>query len=200
MTLVSRAAVFAANAHDGMMRKGTNIPYIVHPMEVAAIAASLTDDPEVIAASLLHDVMEDCSVTREELSRQFGQRVAELVAYESQMQSGDPCETWEARKRQTVERIARGERDMQIIALGDKLSNMRAIARDYARDGEALFFRFHQHDKRRHAWYYRSCAALLQERFGDTEVWHELHEWIEYVFAGIPREDDEAKDNEACAG
>ena len=64
MNLVSQAAVFAVNAHDGMLRKGTKIPYIVHPMEVAAIAASLTDDPEVIAASLLHDVMEDCGVTQ----------------------------------------------------------------------------------------------------------------------------------------
>lgn len=200
MTLVSRAAVFAVNAHDGMMRKGTNIPYIVHPMEVAAIVASLTDDPEVIAASLLHDVMEDCGVTWEELAAQFGQRVADLVAHESQLQSGNPCETWEARKQQTVNRIARGEHDTQLIALGDKLSNIRAIARDYARDGDALFFRFHQHDKRRHAWYYRSCAAFLQERFGHTEVWHELCEWIEYVFAGIPREVDGEKDQEACAG
>jgi len=200
MTLVSRAVVFAANAHEGMTRKGTQIPYIVHPMEVAAIAASLTDDSEVIAACLLHDVIEDCGVTQEQLCEQFGPRVAFLVAHESQVQAGDPRETWDARKQAAVDRIASGCRDAQIIALSDKLSNMRAIARDYARDGDAMFFRFHQHDKRRHAWYYRSCAALLGERFGDTEAWQELCEWVEYVFAGIPKEEFERDDAEACAG
>ena len=61
MTLVSDAMIFAARAHDGMLRKGTHIPYIVHPAEVASIAATLTDDPDVLAAAL-HDVMEVCSV------------------------------------------------------------------------------------------------------------------------------------------
>ena len=68
MSLVSQADAFAAKAHDGMLRKGTNTPYIVHPREAAAIAASITDDEHVIAAALLHDVMEDCGVTEEELT------------------------------------------------------------------------------------------------------------------------------------
>ena len=53
MTLVTQAAIFAANAHDGATRKGSRIPYIVHPMEAAAIAATLTDDPQVVAAAML---------------------------------------------------------------------------------------------------------------------------------------------------
>ena len=76
MTLVTQAAVFAANAHDGATRKGSGIPYIVHPMEAAAIAATLTDDPHVVAAAMLHDVMEDCGVGFEELRARFGERVA----------------------------------------------------------------------------------------------------------------------------
>ena len=63
MTLVSDAMIFAACAHDGMLRKGTNVPYIVHPAEVAAIASTLTDDPEILAAAVLHDVIEDCGVS-----------------------------------------------------------------------------------------------------------------------------------------
>ena len=199
MNLVSQAAVFAVNAHDGMLRKGTKIPYIVHPMEVAAIAASLTDDPEVIAASLLHDVMEDCGVTQKQLFEQFGERVANLVAYESQMENGNPSETWEARKQAAIDRIACGDSDTQIIALADKLSNIRAIARDYTREGDALFFRFNQRDKSRYGWYYRSCAALLKIRFGHTNVWQELSEWIEYGFedAGDLKS---GRNEEACAG
>ena len=47
--MIQKAAVFAAKAHEGMMRKGSKIPYIYHPMEVALIVAQMTDDPEVIA-------------------------------------------------------------------------------------------------------------------------------------------------------
>ena len=81
--------------------------------------------------------------------------------------------------------MALGGRDARIIALCDKLSNMRAIHRDYLRDGEALFFRFHQHDKQRHAWYYRSCVALLQGELGDSEAWRELNALVDSVFGSV---------------
>lgn len=186
MTLMSMAAVFAAQAHDGLFRKGTAVPYITHPMEVAAIAATLTDDEEILAAAVLHDVMEDCGVTEEELAARFGARVAYLVCCETQVHGGDPRETWVCRKRSTIERLAQGDRAARIIALGDKLSNMRAIRRDYDRDGDTLFFRFNQHDKRKHAWYYRSCMALLEEELGQTDAWRELRMHVEHVFSGIP--------------
>ena len=139
MTLVTQAVIFAAQAHDGAARKGSEIPYIVHPMEVVAIASTMTDDPQVLAAAALHDVMEDCGVTFETLSERFGVRVAGLVCEESQRVCGDPCLTWNARKLGAVKRICGGCRAAKIIALSDKLSNMRAISRDFARNGEAVF-------------------------------------------------------------
>ena len=98
-----------------------------------------------------------------ELAQRFGARVAELVLSETQERCGDPCMTWETRKRAAIAQIAGGGRASKIIALSDKLSNMRAIRRDFERDGERTFARFHQNDKRRHAWYYRSFAALLKD-------------------------------------
>jgi len=197
MTLVSDAMIFAASAHDGMLRKGTRIPYILHPGEVAAIAATLTDDEEVLAAAILHDVMEDCGVSEETLCARFSARVAALVKSETQERSGDPCETWLKRKQGAIARIAQGDRAVKIIALSDKLSNMRAIHRDFDQYGEELFFRFHQHDKKLHAWYYRSCAALLKGELGDTKAWQELAEHIEYVFEGIG---ETIREKEAFAG
>lgn len=185
MTLVSDAACFAAMAHDGTFRKGTDIPYITHPMETAAIAASITSDEEILAAALLHDVIEDCGVTRKELEARFGARVAALVANETQKAEGDPRRTWVSRKRMAIEQMAKGDRAMKIIALGDKLSNMRAIHRDYDLNHDAMFFRFHQHDKRLHAWYYRSCMEMLRSELGDTEAWRELRAHIEHVFEGV---------------
>ena len=108
MTLVTQAVIFAAQAHDGAARKGSEIPYIVHPMEVVAIASTMTDDPQVLAAAALHDVMEDCGIGFDELSRRFGVRVAGLVCQESQQYSGDPCQTWNRRKLGAVRRICAG--------------------------------------------------------------------------------------------
>lgn len=199
MTLVTDAMTFAACAHDGMFRKGTSVPYIVHPAEVAAIAATLTDDEEILAAAVLHDVIEDCGVSSQELARRFGARVAQLVLNETQERCGDPRKTWDARKRGAIGRLARGDRATKIVALSDKLSNMRAIHRDFDRDGENMFCRFHQHDKRRYAWYYRSCAALLKGELGETDAWMELNAHVELVFADIPYEISDGGE-EACAG
>ena len=185
MTLLTQAVIFAANAHDGATRKGSKTPYIVHPMEAAAIAAALTRDEEVIAAAALHDVTEDCGVTGEELAARFGARVARLVEYESQTQFPDPQTSWHLRKRETIEKLARGGRETKILALADKLSNMRAICRDYRREGEAMFARFHQTDKRLHAWYYRSCAALIEPELGATDEWRELTRLIGEVFGDV---------------
>ena len=102
---------------------------------------------------------------------------------ETQERCGDPRMTWEARKRAAIAQIARGDHASKIIALSDKLSNMRAIRRDFERDGERTFARFHQNDKRRHAWYYRSFAALLKDELGDTDAWRELNEHIGHVFS-----------------
>ena len=185
MTLVTQAIIFAAQAHDGAVRKGSKTPYIVHPMEAVAIAASITEDPEVLAAAALHDVAEDCGVLYEELRALFGVRVADLVMAESQPPCGDPCDSWDMRKRCAVDRLRTGSRDAQIIALADKLSNMRAISRDYKREGEQVFLKFHQHDKRRHAWYYRSCVAGLQKKLGYTDAWMELNSLVSRVFDGV---------------
>ena len=185
MTLVTQAAIFAANAHDGATRKGSGIPYIVHPMEAAAIAATLTDDPQVVAAAMLHDVMEDCGVSFEELRARFGERVATLVRDESQSEGPDCRAPWSLRKREAVRRLARGGRDAKIICLADKLSNMRAIYRDVMREGDAVFLRFNQHDKRQHAWYYRSCAALMEGELGQTMAFRELSQLIALVFGGV---------------
>ena len=78
--MIKEAAEFADRAHQGVFRKGTEIPYITHPMETAAIVTAFTDEPEMIAAALLHDVIEDAGVTREELEEKFGVSAAAPAA------------------------------------------------------------------------------------------------------------------------
>ncbi|MBO5837108.1 MAG: bifunctional (p)ppGpp synthetase/guanosine-3',5'-bis(diphosphate) 3'-pyrophosphohydrolase, partial [Oscillospiraceae bacterium] len=84
MELVSEAVVFAVTAHDGMRRKKSESPYILHPMEAAVIVGTMTDDQNLIAAAALHDVVEDAGITIDEIEERFGKRVRELVASETE--------------------------------------------------------------------------------------------------------------------
>ena len=76
MNIIEKAIQFATKAHEGAYRKGTSLPYIIHPLEAASIAAQITEDPEVIAAAVLHDVVEDTSFTEDNIRVLFGSRVA----------------------------------------------------------------------------------------------------------------------------
>ena len=81
--LLDRAIIFAVRAHAGTERRGKGFPYIVHPMEAVEIVATMTPDQELLAAAALHDTVEDTDVTVEQLRAEFGERVAALVADES---------------------------------------------------------------------------------------------------------------------
>ncbi len=182
--ILIKAISFATNSHRGMCRKGTKTPYILHPMEAAAIVGSMTDDMEVIAAALLHDVLEDTDVTKEELLFEFGGRITELVCAESEnKREGSPAaETWKLRKQETIDGLRRETRlDVKIIALGDKLSNIRAINRDYLTIKDALWERFNCNSKEEIEWYYRSVADAISELSG-FHAWVELNELIEKTF------------------
>ena len=96
--MVREAAAFAAEAHKGAVRKGSNIPYMTHPAETAVIVSMMSDDEEVIAAALLHDVIEDAGITEEVIREKFGSRVAELVVAESE----DKSKSWIERKGATT--------------------------------------------------------------------------------------------------
>ena len=91
-SLLARAVAYAAEEHVGQFRKGTQLPYIVHPMEVAAICGTMTEDEEVLAAAVLHDTIEDTPATKEDLEDRFGPRVTELVLSQSEnKREGQPA-------------------------------------------------------------------------------------------------------------
>lgn len=172
-TLVTRAVAFAARAHDGQVRKGTDIPYIVHPMEAAAIAAGMTNDTRVIAAAVLHDTVEDTDTTRKQIKKRFGPRVAELVAAESENKREDQEaeKTWLIRKIETIEHLRKcTDIDVKILALADKLSNLRAIYRDYKANGDDLWNRFNQSDPTMIGRYYRSFVEVCSGRELETAM------------------------------
>ena len=184
-TLLDRAIVFAVRAHAGTERRGKGFPYIVHPMEAMEIVATMTPDQELLAAAALHDTVEDTDVTVEQIREEFGERIASLVASESDTLPEGVSEedSWHARKQAAIDRLSHASHDAKIVALGDKLSNMRAIARDYAQQGDALWDLFHAKDPKDHEWHYRELADALSE-LHDTFAYKEFENLINQVFAG----------------
>ena len=181
--LLDRAIVFAVKAHAGTERRGKGFPYIVHPMEAMEIVATMTPDQELLAAAALHDTVEDTDVTVEQIRAEFGARVASLVAAESDdvVEGVSEEDSWHARKQAAIDRLAHASHDAKMVALGDKLSNMRAIARDYAVQGDKLWSLFHAPDPKDHEWHYRGLADSLRE-LSDTVAFKEFESLIDQVF------------------
>ena len=181
--LLDRAIIFAVHAHAGTERRGKGYPYIVHPMEAVEIVATMTADQELLAAAALHDTVEDTDVTVGQIRAEFGERIASLVADESDVMPEGMTEeaSWHQRKQAAIDRLSKASHDAKIVALGDKLSNMRAIARDYAEIGDALWSRFHAKDPKDHEWHYRGLADALRE-LSDTFAYQEFERLINQVF------------------
>ncbi len=187
MELVSEAIIFATKAHDGMRRKNASIPYILHPMEAAAIVGSMTSNQEVIAAAALHDVVEDAGVSMEDVESHFGKRVAELVASETENKRRNlPAEnTWKIRKQEAL-RFLKETDDLEIkmLYLGDKLANVRSIYYIWKKEGHAMWQIFNQKDPVQQAWYYRSIADSVKE-LSDTLAWQEFNELVNTIFKEV---------------
>lgn len=182
-SFLDRAIEFAVKAHADTERRGKGFPYIVHPLEAMEIVATMTPDQELLAAAALHDTIEDTSVTLEDLRGEFGEKVASIVEAESdKFIEGIPEEaSWHQRKQAAIDRIAAAPYESKIVAMGDKLSNMRAIWRDYQEQGDELWKIFHTKDKKDHEWHYRGLAASLSELSG-TFAYKEFVALIDDVF------------------
>lgn len=182
-SLFDKAAIFAIKAHSGTERRGKGFPYIIHLMEAAEIAATITNDQEILAAAILHDTVEDTEVTIETLRENFGERVAMLVEAESDIRidGKSEAESWHDRKQDSIDRLWKAPLDAKIVALSDKLSNMRAIARDYKEFGDTIWNLFHVKDKAEHEWRFRALARCLSP-LADTEAYKEFVYLINTVF------------------
>ena len=146
MDVVERARIFATAAHAaaGQLRKYTNEPYIVHPTEVVGIVRSVPHTPEMLAAAWLHDVVEDTDITIEVVRAEFGDAVAELVGWltdVSRPEDGNRA----VRKARDREHTAAAPAEAQTVKCCDLWSNTKSIvahdpafARTYLEEKRAL--------------------------------------------------------------
>ncbi|HWI64932.1 MAG TPA: HD domain-containing protein, partial [Symbiobacteriaceae bacterium] len=142
----------------GQKRKGTETPYIVHPVGVAMLLAQAGCRPEVVAAGLLHDTIEDCGVTASQLASEFGAEVADIVVGCSEPERHLP---WEERKAHTFTYLRSAPLEIKLVACADKLNNVRAMRNDLAAHGEAFWKRF-KRGRDQQAWYYRGLVEAFR--------------------------------------
>lgn len=126
MNLIARATLFADQAHDGQLRKFSGLPYISHPMEVMQIVRGVCNDDDVLAAAVLHDVIEDCGVTYTDLMLEFNENIAHLVY---QVTNAADDEDGDRIVRAYINRnvMANASDDAQTIKLADIISNLSGI-------------------------------------------------------------------------
>ena len=158
--MIFEAIQFAAAAHTGQYRKGTRVPYIVHPVSVARSLLEIGCSEQVAVAGVLHDVIEDTTVSLAEVRVRFGEHVARLVEGASEP---DKHASWEDRKRHTIEFLDVAPEESLLIGLCDKLDNLRTIRQDLALEGEETWKRFRR-PRESQRWYYESLGAVFTRR------------------------------------
>jgi (p)ppGpp synthase/HD superfamily hydrolase len=176
------AIQFAMRAHRGQFRKGTSVPYIVHPLAVGRILAEAGCEQDIVIAGFLHDTVEDTAVTLDEIQAEFGERVADMV---SAVTESDRSAPWKDRKQETLDKLQAADDDVLSIALADKIDNMRSIQAYLKRDGEKMWKKFNR-PREDQTWYFRSLAACFQARIKQAPALEYLPEFLELVEKVFP--------------
>ena len=174
--LVTKAVIFAAEAHKGQYRRGIEIAYIFHCTEVGQILDENKCDTQLVAAGVLHDILEDTPTTFEKLREVFGARVAEVV----RSQTEDKSLSWEERKTHTIECLKTASLEHKLLVCADKLANVRSICKNKVELGDALWSRFNSgYEKVK--WYYTSLVESLKSLEG-YEMYREFKELVPKAF------------------
>lgn len=164
--MIERAIHLAVKFHDQQKRKGTKIPYIVHPFAVAVTLARAGCPEEVIAAGILHDTLEDTKLTAKDIERDFGPAVAAIVKGASEPDHKNA--PWKERKAHTIKYLREeAPLEVRLVAAADKLHNISSIAEDLATHGEAVWDRFNR-GREDQAEYHRGLVDSLCNRKDNT--------------------------------
>lgn len=175
--LLDQALALAAKAHKDQVRKGTDIPYISHPYAVGLILQKAGCREEVVAAGILHDLLEDTEVTLERIQKEFGAEIAAIV--EGCSEPGHDELSWETRKEHTIVYLKTAPADVRLVACADKSHNVRSMLADYQKVGEDLWQRF-KRGWEQQGKYYRGLVESLGNRMDSPEF-----EWIYRQFEAV---------------
>ena len=163
--LIERALAIAAVAHKDQVRKEGATPYIVHPVMVALDLHTRGFSETVVAAALVHDVLEDTDFSEKELQEALGEEVMEIV----RAVTNDDALSWEDKKKKYIETVRAGTEGAKAVATADKLHNARSLLKAHAEQGDALWEHFNA-GKEKKFWFEDAMLQMLKESWDNPLV------------------------------
>ncbi|MFX3623544.1 MAG: HD domain-containing protein [Ectobacillus sp.] len=178
LDILNKAVETAVIAHESQKRKGSSIPYIVHPVTVAMLLMQADCSRDIVIAGLLHDTVEDTSMSYETIQNQFGANVARLV---QECSEHDKAKEWEERKQHMINQIEHISEEACMIMCADKLHNICSVATNLQTSGDMVGNRF-KRGKDKQEWYYRSVVEALGKRIPEFSLYVLLKREVEGLF------------------
>lgn len=165
ISLIERAFHIAVTAHDGQLRKEGDIPYIVHPFAVALYLARRGFPDTVIAAALVHDVLEDTEYPEEQLREELGLEVMDIVY----AVTNDDTKSWDEKKLRYIETVRMGPDGAKAVATADKIHNAESLIHAYKKEGNTVWAHFNQ-GREKKLWFEEEMLRMLKETWDDPMV------------------------------
>ncbi len=162
LSLVEKAIRLSVRAHQGQTRKESDLPYISHPFSVALKLAKHGFSDTVIATALTHDVIEDTPVSREQLEKELGHEVREIV--EAMTTDEDKSLPWEGRKKQYITWVRAGSNEVKAVSLAEKIHNLESMLAGYAEQGPD-FLKHFTRGREQQLWFAEELLRMFQETF-----------------------------------
>lgn len=172
----------AAWAHEqsGQHRKGTDIPYIIHPVGVMVIASNVTDDEDILVACLMHDVLEDVDYSvynKGKMRDEFGKRVVAIVG---NVTKDENEKDWRKRAESYLKHLEYDASDEAlIVSASDKIHNLLSILVDYVALGDVLWNRFSTKNSADQLWWYESILGVITRRKAPEKLVTQLAEQVD---------------------
>jgi len=164
----------AATAHRAQKRKGSDAPYIVHPVQVSTILLRYGFAEDEVIAGLLHDVVEDQGVSLDSIEAEFGPAVAAMVAALSERKrEGDRQRPWEERKKEALARLRQAGAGAMAVKAADVLHNAHSLMADLKGHGAAAWDHYSRGPEQT-LWYYRSVLEIVETELGGHPLLDEV--------------------------
>ncbi|MFH1129406.1 MAG: HD domain-containing protein [Patescibacteria group bacterium] len=156
--LIEKATRIAVIAHVNQKRKNDGSPYVVHPFIVAMKLVKYNFSDAVIAAALVHDVLEDTDVTEQELRDKLGNEVVDMV----KMVTNDDTLSWRDKKIKYVETVRNGSDEAKAISIADKIHNMEDLLFTYSQIGPEVWKKF-SNKREEKLWFEEEMLKMFKE-------------------------------------
>ena len=169
-----------SNERAGEHRKGTAIPYVIHPVGVMMIASNVTDDEDVLIACLFHDILEDINgniYDEKKMREEFGNRVVDIV---KNVTKNENIKDWRERSNEYLQNLENSASDEAVIvSAADKIHNLMSILMDYFTYGEDLWNRFTTKSSADQLWWYESILGVITRRNAPEKLVTQLGEQVD---------------------